>query len=943
VTIQVLVVDDSLTVRMDLAEAFEAAGFGVTLCESAAAAREAVAGRNFDVIILDVLLPDADGVALLAELRAAPKGAGAAMLLLSSEAEVRDRIRGLRTGADDYVGKPYDATYVVSRAKELVRLRSPEADARTSASVLVIDDSPTFREELTSALSGAGYAVTTATSGEEGLRLAVDLRPDALVVDGMLPGINGATVVRRIRNDAALRRTPCLVLTGSEAQEDEALVLDAGADAFVRKAADTAVVLARLAAVLRATREPLLRDAGSSLFGPKRILAVDDSPTYLQLLAACLRDDGYEPVLAHSGQEALDLLAVQPVDAILLDVVMPGMSGQETCRRIKASPTSQSVPLLMLTAHDERDAMIQGIEAGADDYITKSADVGVLKARLRAQLRRKQLEDEHRKIRERLLRKELEATEARSARELAETRAALLADVHRKNDELARTNRELQKAKERAERESSFKSKFLANMSHELRTPLNAIIGFSELLEQEIAGPLTTKQKEYVQSVLTSGRHLLSLINDVLDLSKVEAGRMDLRCEWTSVSIIVDALQGTLAPLAAKQGISLEMSVATNLPDVYADPIRIRQVLYNLLSNAIKFTPAGGRVSLSVEPERKQLRFVVADTGVGIRREDLPRLFREFEQLEPVRGEKPEGTGLGLALTKRLLELHGGGITVQSELDKGSVFTATLPTLRGTAGPVRQSSAPPDGGPCILVVEDDGAAADLLAGHLQSAGLTVAFAGDVESALSQAAELRPAAITLDVLMPGVDGWAILSRLKGAPETAAIPVILVSVVDEPGRGAGAGAADSLVKPVSRERLLRSLADAGVPLVTLSEIRALALGRPTERLERAAAILRRAGCDVRLCGAPSPSEFATRDVVLVELEDEALARDAASGRGPSDPIAVVGLAGDDSAPSVELDAVVVGDAPRPERVVRAVRAAVDRRARRGRPARSDGGER
>ncbi len=940
-TLAVLVVDDSLTVRMDLSEAFENAGCVATLCESGAEARAAVARHHFDVVVLDVLLPDADGIALLTELRASPGAAHAPVMLLSSEAEVRDRIRGLETGADDYVGKPYDASYVVARARELARSLAPEPEVRASATILLIDDSLTFREALKQALNAAGYVVSTAGTGEDGLRVAFALRPDAIIVDGMLPGIDGTTVVRRIREDVALRRTPCLVLTSSESRDDEMRILDAGADTFIRKSADTDVVLARLAAVLRATRAPLLRDATTSALGPKRVLAVDDSPTYLQTLAAHLREDGYDVVPARTGQEAIDLLAVQGVDAILLDVVMPGMSGPEACRKLKASAEWQDIPLIMLAARDDRDPMIEGIEAGADDYITKSAEFDVLKARLRAQLRRKHLEDEHRRIRERLLRKEIEASESRSARELAETRAALLADVHEKNADLERANVALVAAKEHAERESHFKSKFLANMSHELRTPLNAIIGFSELLEQEIFGTLTPKQMEYVQSVLGSGRHLLSLINDILDLSRVEAGRTELRSEWTPIGAIVDAVEGTVAPLVIKQGVTLEVSLAPDLPDSYVDPLRIKQVLYNLLSNAIKFTPRGGRVGLRVEAVDRQLRIVVEDSGIGIRPEDLGRLFREFEQLEPVSGEKPEGTGLGLALSRRLVELHGGTIAVQSEVGRGSAFTVLLPMLRrGSTSVVPVSSQPLDSDPVVLVVDDDASAAELLAGHLRAGGLSVVFALDVEQALTLAVDVRPVAITLDIMMPGVDGWALLTRLKATPRTSAIPVVVVSVVDEPGRGLADGATDYLVKPVARESLLGSLEHAGVSVVRISGLRVAVIGPATPELAQVEVALRNAGCDVRRAASLSADTLDAAQLVLVDLwsdppcsvdsvdalYEQALARD----------VAILGLVQDDRGGHEgwrsELPRLPVGKSLRPESLVRVVHHVLERRQRR-----------
>ncbi|MBI3723412.1 response regulator [bacterium] len=422
---RVLIVDDSLTVRMDLGDAFAAAGFETTLCETVAAARTALSRQTFEVIVLDVLLPDADGLAFLKEIKLAAAMASVPVMLLSSEADVRDRVRGLKTGADEYVGKPYETGYVVARARELIGTE-PSAARRSAATVLVIDDSSTFRELLRDAFEAAGYAVLLAETGEDGLRLAVSAAPDAVVVDGMLPGIDGATVIRRLRSDAALQRTPCLLLTASTSDErtDELQALEAGADAYVRKAQDTAVILARLTALLRPGRASAVFASTSSLLGPKRLLAVDDSLTYLHELAGQLRDEGYDVALARSGEEALDLLAVQPVDAILLDLVMPGLSGQETCRRIKSSPAWRETPVLILTAHDDRGAMLEGINAGADDYIGKSSDFEVLKARLRAQMRRRQFEDENRRIREALLRREQDALEARAARELAEVRAA---------------------------------------------------------------------------------------------------------------------------------------------------------------------------------------------------------------------------------------------------------------------------------------------------------------------------------------------------------------------------------------------------------------------------------------------------------------------------------------------------------------------------------------
>jgi PAS domain S-box-containing protein len=271
---------------------------------------------------------------------------------------------------------------------------------------------------------------------------------------------------------------------------------------------------------------------------------------------------------------------------------------------------------------------------------------------------------------------ELESRVDKRTSQLTEANGRLQAEIEQREQ----VQGELRQAKELADTANQAKSAFLANMSHELRTPLNAVIGFSELLEQQIFGELNDKQTAYVGNVLVSGRHLLQLVNDILDISKVEAGRMDLAYELTPIGAIVDVVRGVIQAVATKKGINLEVSVPDDLPEVQVDPGRIKQVLYNLISNAIKFTPRGGVVRLSarVESDSGHLVIEVADTGVGIAREHLGRLFREFEQLPQPGGVRPEGTGLGLALTRRLVELHGGKVEVDSTLGKGSTFSVYL-------------------------------------------------------------------------------------------------------------------------------------------------------------------------------------------------------------------------------------------------------------------------
>ncbi len=396
-----------------------------------------------------------------------------------------------------------------------------------------------------------------------------------------------------------------------------------------------------------------------------RILAVDDDADYLRALAPLLVDAGFALELAYSGEEALQRLQKLQIDCVLLDSHLPGLSGVEVCAQVRSQPGLRDLPVVMLTSNEGRDAMIAAIDAGADDFIAKSADFQVLRARLNAQVRRRHFEEEHRRMREELLARQAEAIHANM-------KASLLKDLERKNEDL-------EAARLQAEQESQFKSKFLANMSHELRTPLNAIIGFSELLEQELFGPLNDQQKSYLSHVLVSGRHLLSLINDVLDLSKIEAGRVELTKERMAVRDVVHLVGDGVKPLAEKKGIALSLEIDEGLPELVADRLRLNQILYNLLSNGIKFTPDGGSVVLRAQQRGQSLIISVKDTGIGIKQADMPRLFREFERIGWGHGDKSEGTGLGLVLTKRLVEMHGGTISVQSEPGEGSVFTVQLP------------------------------------------------------------------------------------------------------------------------------------------------------------------------------------------------------------------------------------------------------------------------
>ncbi|HSV52025.1 MAG TPA: response regulator [Burkholderiaceae bacterium] len=647
----VLIVDDSLTVRMDLADAFESAGFRPIACETLAKAREVLAGTPVDVVVLDMLLPDGDGADLLKEIRATPATSTVPVLILSTEAEVKDRIRGLQTGADEYVGKPYEAAYLVARARQFLRARHAQANGNRPA-ILIIDDSVTFRESLGQSLEDAGYTALRAASGEQGLQLAAAHRVDAIIVDGELPGIDGATVIRHIRLDAALRGIPCLLLTASQDRGAELRALDAGADAFLHKDEDADLILAKLAATLRGTAATAANDRTPSLLAPRKILAVDDSPTYLQELGAALREEGYDVVLARSGEEALELLAVQPVDCILLDLLMPGLDGQETCRRIKAAPVVRDIPLIMLTAVEDRTAMLDGLSAGADDYISKSGEFTVLKARVRAQLRRKQSEDENRSIREQLLRKELEATEARAAQLQAQARAVLMDELERKNQEL---------------------EAFGYSVSHDLRTPLRAIAGFSQMLLEDYAGQLDDRGQEYLGRVRDSAHRMGELISDLLKLSRI--GRAEMVKQTVDISNIARRVATDLQQREPER--SVELQIEDGLTDA-ADGRLMTIVLENLLGNAWKFSAKVPHpcIAFGAHDSAQGRAYFVRDNGAGFDMTYAEKLFRPFQRLHS-EAEFP-GTGIGLATVQRIIDRHGGRVWAESGAGEGATFFFTL-------------------------------------------------------------------------------------------------------------------------------------------------------------------------------------------------------------------------------------------------------------------------
>lgn len=395
---------------------------------------------------------------------------------------------------------------------------------------------------------------------------------------------------------------------------------------------------------------------------PLRVILVEDSDDDLLMLERALVQAGFAPTKAVVCDEQSLRAALREYewDVVLCDARIPGFAATTALAVVREQ--GLDLPFIIVSGARSEELALRLMNAGAHDFVSKEN-----LRRLGAAVAR-------------------EIGSAAVRKQQRETELAL-----ERNTELSRG---LLASRLVAELASKTKSSFLADMSHELRTPLNAIIGFSELLEQGFAGPLSEKQSSYVGNVLQAGRHLLALVNDILDLSRVEAGKLPLAREWTSLAALTQSIADTVDPLVQRGGVELRIAIDEAVPSLHVDPIRLKQILFNLVSNAIKFTPRGGTVRLLAEARPRAVQIRVEDTGIGIHADDLPRLFNEFERVEAGNGrERADGTGLGLALTKRLVELHGGTIHVASTVGSGTVFTVELPDDRR---PIRRSDeAPP--------------------------------------------------------------------------------------------------------------------------------------------------------------------------------------------------------------------------------------------------------
>jgi signal transduction histidine kinase len=403
------------------------------------------------------------------------------------------------------------------------------------------------------------------------------------------------------------------------------------------------------------------------------ILLIDDNVSRLKSLAARLRDMGHRVTTATKGKEAVALFSKQPFNIVLADVKLPDVSGREILETTKE--LNPEVAVIMMTDRASIKAAANAVEEGAYAYILKPEAVYELKTLIDRALREQELLIRNRKLVDGLQQSNKLISEANEKlhKEINE-RKRMEQEIQNMNEQLELQNEELGKA-------SRAKSDFLARMSHELRTPLNVIMGFAELMLDQVPGEVNEEQRQCLDDILTSSRHLLGLINEVLDLSKVEAGKVELRLKGIALSALVESVTSAMMAVISQRKQSLEVDLDEGLPPLQADEARLRQVFFNLLSNASKFTPDGGKIRIKALRKDNFCQVTVSDKGIGIEKEDLKQIFEPFYQVDnPITRER-KGTGLGLSLVKEIVEMHGGQIWAESEYGKGSDFIFTLPLV----------------------------------------------------------------------------------------------------------------------------------------------------------------------------------------------------------------------------------------------------------------------
>jgi len=700
--------------------------------------------------------------------------------------------------------------------------------------ILVADDDPERLKALVERLQREGFPVLTAQDGLEALDRAREELPDAIVLNLLLRRIDGLRVCEILKSNPATTNIPVLLIAGVHVDADEGKrALAAGADRFLSDLGPLSTGSGReLGAgqdLIQAVRT--LLGAEPELELRPILLAIDDDPDNRAFLTKAVSKQGFEVVTAPNATQARRQLDGRRPALIFLDVQMPEESGLALLpQMLRDFPDAVVV---MMTAYGSEQVAAEALRGGADDYIAKPIDLQRLRELLERNLEKQRLRAE---------RQSLVARLKDSNRYLMRQHAAL----RRADEEILQVNRQL-------EQSNRYKSEFLANMSHELRTPLNAILGFSEILLDLTMNLTPGERTEFLRNIHSSGQHLLGLINDILDLAKIEAGKMELKAEDLRVSEALQEVTAILEPMARQQGLQLITIGAVEASVIKADRSKFKQVLYNLLSNAVKFTPPPGQITITVKDAPDQLTVSVQDTGIGMKGEDLPKLFREFEQIDGSYTRRYQGTGLGLALCRRFVQMHGGRIWAESKFGKGSTFTFTIPREPRPAPEVAADDPAQTVEsmelPLALVVEDDPASSQRMTAEIQGVGFRVAHARDGDEAVRKAMEILPDLVVMETVLPVKDGWQVLQELRTRAATADVPVLVCSVTRNEPLMAEFGVVGYVAKPWATKTMQDELRRVGQGIKRRRDrVRVLIVHRERKALAPLAAALVEEGFEV-----------------------------------------------------------------------------------------------
>ena len=493
-------------------------------------------------------------------------------------------------------------------------------------SILVVDDLRSIRLTLGGILEDKGHKVVAVENGYQAIEAVRKTHFDVIFMDIKMPGINGVQTFREVKKIDP--KATVIMMTAYSVEDLVKEALEEGAYTIIYKPFDIDKIIAIIEELLH---EKVL------------ILVVDDQFGDRETLKGILEDKGYRVAAAKDGTETIEMIKSRHYDIIFLDVRLPDMNGVQVFEQVKEIGPQATV--IMMTGYASMETAMDAVNQGAYAYFVKPVNPDEIKTTIANAIKQQQLSLENKR---------------------------LVESLQHSNKLLFETNEELKEA-------NQAKSDFLASMSHDLRTPLNVIIGFSELMRDEVPGEVNKEQKQCLDDILSSSKHLLTLIDGVLDLSKVESGKMELNLTKVALAEVIESLRSTMVPILTPRKQSLEVEVEDGLPPVRADKVKLRQVLFNLLSNSTKFTPDGGKLKIEAVREGNRCQVSVIDNGVGIKKEDQERVFEPFYQLDNPLTKERGGTGLGLALVKQIVEKHGRQVWVESEYGKGSRFTFTLP------------------------------------------------------------------------------------------------------------------------------------------------------------------------------------------------------------------------------------------------------------------------